>query len=147
MLAPLPPPPLAISWCALIRISVDTPPHSSESSTLGMSVPPRWLDCPRKGKVIGGEFKLLCAKKNVVVLSGKFLPFKTPLSSRYDKEIPEGNKFDIVMLLSYVEAMQLHMGLVIDLTKTDRFYDKRTLTEKGIGHYKLMCEGFVTLIH
>lgn len=71
----------------------------------------------------------------------KFLPFKTPLSSRYDCDIPEGNKFDIPMLLSYMEAMQLQMGLVIDLTKTDRFYDKRSLTEKGIGHYKLRCEG------
>ncbi len=47
------------------------------------------------------------------------------------------------MLLSYMDAMQLHMGLVIDLTKTDRFYDKRSLTEKGIGHYKLKCEGLV----
>lgn len=69
------------------------------------------------------------------------MPFKAPLSSRYDQDISEGNKFDIPMLLSYVEAMQLRMGLVIDLTKTDRFYDKRSLTELGIGHYKLMCEG------
>ena len=70
-----------------------------------------------------------------------FLPFKVPLSSRYDCDIPDSNKFDISMLLSYVEAMQLRMGLVIDLTKTDRFYDKRVLTEVGIGHYKLKCEG------
>ena len=51
------------------------------------------------------------------------------------------NKFDIPMLLSYVETMELRMGLVVDLTKTDRFYDKRDLTEVGIGHYKLKCEG------
>jgi len=45
------------------------------------------------------------------------------------------------MLLSSVECMQMRMGLVVDLTKTDRFYDKRMLTEIGIGHYKLKCEG------
>lgn len=71
------------------------------------------------------------------------MPFKAPLSSRYDQDIPEGNKFDIPMLLNYVEAMQLRVGLVVDLTKTDRFYDKRSLTELGIGHYKLKCEGYV----
>ena len=43
--------------------------------------------------------------------------------------------------MSYVEDMQLRMGLVVDLTKTDRYYDKRALTEVGIGHYKLKCEG------
>lgn len=74
-------------------------------------------------------------------LLGKFLPFKAPLSSRYDHDVSEGNRFDVTMLLSYVEAMQLRMGLVVDLTKTDRFYDKRSLTELGIGHYKLKCEG------
>ncbi len=72
---------------------------------------------------------------------GRFLPFKTPLSSRYDEDVPEANKFDISMLLSSVEGLQLRMGLVVDLTKTDRFYDKRALTEIGIGHYKLKCEG------
>lgn len=72
-------------------------------------------------------------------LQGKFIPFKAPLSSRYDQYIPEGDKFDIPMLLSYVEAMGLKMGLVVDLTKTDRFYDKRNLA--SIGHYKLKCEG------
>ena len=75
------------------------------------------------------------------IFAGKFFPFKAPLSSRYDQDIPEGNRFDIPMLLGYVEAMQLRMGLVIDLTKTDRFYDKRSLTELGIGHFKLKCEG------
>lgn len=46
------------------------------------------------------------------------------------------------MLVMYVEAMQLRMGLVIDLTKTGRYYDKRELVDhRNIGHYKLQCEG------
>ena len=77
------------------------------------------------------------------LLSGKFLPFKTPLSSRYDPELPEDARFNIDMIVSYVEAKQLRMGLVVDLTKTDRFYDKQTLLDRSIGYHKLQCEGFV----
>ena len=74
--------------------------------------------------------------------SGKFLPFKTPLSSQYDGEVPEEDRFGVPMLVMYVEAMQLRMGLVIDLTKTGRYYDKRELVDqRNIGHYKLKCEG------
>ncbi len=48
------------------------------------------------------------------------------------------------MLVLYTEGQGQRLGLVIDLTKTDRYYDKRTLTdERGIGHYKLQCEGWV----
>ena len=72
---------------------------------------------------------------------GKFVPFKVPLSSQYDQYIPDGDKFDIPMFLEYMKTLQLHVGLVVDLTKTDRFYDKRSLAEAGIGHYKLKCEG------
>ncbi len=73
--------------------------------------------------------------------SGKFLPFKTPLGPRYDQEIPEDRRFTVEMLVSYIEAMGCRMGLVVDLTKTDRFYDKRKLVDRHIGHYKLKCEG------
>ena len=78
----------------------------------------------------------------VLLTVGKFLPFKTPLSSQYDAEVPEENRFGVPMLIMYMEAMHLRMGLVVDLTKTDRYYDKRELTnERNIGHYKLQCEG------
>ena len=38
-----------------------------------MAVPPRWLHCPRKGSLV----------------ASKFLPMKTPLDSKYDKDVPE----------------------------------------------------------
>ncbi len=75
------------------------------------------------------------------LFSEKFLPFKTPLSSRYDPELPEDARFNIDMIVSYVESKQLRMGLVVDLTKTDRFYDKQTLLDRSIGYHKLQCEG------
>ena len=75
------------------------------------------------------------------ILSGKFLPFKTPLSSRYDPDLPEDARFNIDMIVNWVEGRQLRMGLVVDLTKTDRFYDKQTLLDRSIGYHKLQCEG------
>ena len=74
---------------------------------------------------------------------GKFLPFKTPLDSRYDSQLLEGDRFQIKMLADSVTAKQLKMGLVIDLTKTNRFYDKAEVVELQIVHYKLKCEGYV----
>ena len=71
------------------------------------------------------------------------MPFKTPLSSRYDGDIPEEDRFNIDMIVTFVEGKQLRMGLVVDLTKTDRFYDKRTLSQHNIGYHKLQCEGYV----
>lgn len=72
---------------------------------------------------------------------GKFLPFKTPLGSRYDQLVPEDRRFNVEMLVAYMEALERRMGMVIDLTKTDRFYDKQELADRHIGHYKLKCEG------
>lgn len=86
-----------------------------------MSIPERWLNCPRKGKTV----------------AGKFLPFKTPLSERYNDQVPEENRFPLSMLLD-----SQPIGLVIDLTKTDRYYDKQEVLSKGIGYHKLLCEGY-----
>ena len=37
----------------------------------------------------------------------------------------------------------MRLGLVIDLTKTSRFYDKREVEKAGIKHVKMQCEGSV----
>ena len=50
--------------------------------------------------------------------AGRFLAFKTPLSSEYDRELKEEHRFHVSMLISYVEAAQQRMGLVVDLTVT-----------------------------
>ena len=77
----------------------------------------------------------------LVRTAGRFLAFKTPLSSEYDRELKEEHRFHVSMLISYVEAAQQRMGLVVDLTKTDRYYDKRELLQHSIGHHKIICEG------
>lgn len=90
-----------------------------------MSVPPRWLNCPRKSQII----------------AEKFLAFKTPLGPRYDEEIPEANRFQLPMLFAYLQSLQMRLGLIIDLTNTSRFYNKTVVEETGIRHTKMQLKG------
>ena len=69
----------------------------------------------------------------------KFLAFKTPLSNQYD--VPDESIFSPLMLISYYKKPPEKLGLIIDLTKTDRFYDKKEIKQADIGYYKLQCEG------
>ena len=40
----------------------------------------------------------------------------------------------------------MKLGLIIDLTNTNRFYDKAEVENRGIGHVKLRCQGLVKMI-
>ncbi|XP_064652771.1 mRNA-capping enzyme-like [Lineus longissimus] len=95
------------------------------ASGKALPIPPRWLDCPRKGSLV----------------AAKFLPFKTLLDSRYDDQIPEANRFDVDMFFLSMSAAKLRIGLIIDLTNTTRFYDKRRIEGKECRYLKLQCRG------
>lgn len=90
-----------------------------------MAVPDRWLKCPRKGQLI----------------AEKFLPFKTPLSSHYDAQVPEENRFYLQMIFAYVQSKQRKVGLIVDLTNTSRFYDKTEVEKQEAKYVKLQCRG------
>lgn len=90
-----------------------------------MSVPPRWLNCPRKSQII----------------AEKFLAFKTPLGPRYDEVIPEANRFDLPMLFAYLQSLKMRLGLIVDLTNTNGYYDKKDVEETGIRHKKMRLKG------
>ncbi|XP_001602117.1 mRNA-capping enzyme-like [Nasonia vitripennis] len=88
-------------------------------------IPPRWLHCPRKS----------------TKLIHKFLAFKTPLSSDFDSQVPEGCRFSVEMLVASLKSKRLKMGLWIDLTNTNRFYDKNEIERNGMRYLKLPCRG------
>nr|XP_002130836.2 mRNA-capping enzyme-like [Ciona intestinalis] len=90
-----------------------------------MSLPPRWLHCPRKGNLV----------------AGLFLPFKTPLGPKYNKDVPEECRFNPDMLFMYLTSLKVTMSVTIDLTNTDRFYNKNVFKDKGIIHQKISCRG------
>jgi len=89
-------------------------------------VPPGWLKCPRKSAGLVG---------------GKFLAFKTPLSERFDEQVPPEFRFSPSMLFSSMKSYKQKIGLWIDLTKTDRFYNKSIVEENECTYVKLKCEG------
>ena len=98
------------------------------------------LRAPSRGQKYGA----LPIVINVMItysLPGKFLPFKTPLGPNYNRQIPEENRFDLQMLFSYLDGHKTKMGLMVDLTNTNRFYDKQIVETKGAKHFKLQCRG------
>ncbi|RDD38378.1 mRNA-capping enzyme [Trichoplax sp. H2] len=97
----------------------------STSDKFSLPIPPRWLKCPRRGNVV----------------AGKFLPFKVPLDSRYNDQIPIEDRFDINMLFQFTNAYKINLGLIIDLTNTDRFYSKSEVESNNAGYLKLRLKG------
>lgn len=93
--------------------------------------PPRWLNCPRRGSII----------------HDLFVPFKTPLDSRYDSVVPPEKRFPPSWFISACRDTRndrnepIRIGLWIDLTYTSRFYDKSEVTDESIEYVKLACRG------
>ena len=115
-------------------------------------LPPRWLKCPRKSvTLIGNRYvkfqKQLhwnCGCTNVLTrwwFISRFLAFKTPLDERFNDQIPPEHRFTPDMLFQSMKAHKVKIGLVIDLTNTERFYDKKLMEENECKYVKLSCRG------
>ncbi|ERE67092.1 mRNA-capping enzyme [Cricetulus griseus] len=89
------------------------------------NIPPRWLNCPRRGQLV----------------AGRFLPLKTMLGPRYDSQVAEENRFHPSMLSNYLKSLKVKMSLLVDLTNTSRFYDGNDIEKEGIKYIKLQCKG------
>lgn len=88
--------------------------------------PPGWLKCPRK---------------SVELIGGKFLAFKTPLSQRFDDQVPPEYRFTPSMLFNTMKSYKVKIGMWIDLTKTKRFYSESEVEEHDCKYVKLKCDG------
>ena len=87
--------------------------------------PPRWLKCPRKSGII----------------RDKFIAFKTFLDEKFRNQVPVEDCFDFSMLNSYVKGNSKELGLIIDLTNTNRFYNAEIVEKGGVRYCKLKCRG------
>ncbi|XP_033726963.1 mRNA-capping enzyme-like isoform X2 [Pecten maximus] len=84
----------------------------------------------------------LSPERNTYTLYTKFLPFKTMLDDKYDEQIPEYSRFSPDLLFASLKNMKLKMGLLIDLTNTNRFYNKDEIEKNHDCKYvKLQCRG------
>jgi len=89
-------------------------------------VPERWRDYHPIGKVVSGS---------------RFLPFKTPLRPEILIQLVDEEHFNIEQLQSKVTEMGHRLGLIIDLTDTDRYYDPMDFHDLLIPHYKINFPG------
>nr|CDS26286.1 mrna capping enzyme [Hymenolepis microstoma] len=86
--------------------------------------PPRWLKCPPVGDV----------------LLDLFIPCKTPLDHKYTDFITdEDDIFNPDCLFEAVKPYQL--GMIVDLTKSNRFYKRDEIENHGCKYVKIACKG------
>lgn len=89
-------------------------------------IPNRWLYCPRKSESL---------------IADKFLAFKTPLKDSFESQMPIECCFPPSMLFQVMKTYRVKIGLWIDLTNTNRFYDRREIEDNDCQYVKLQCRG------
>ncbi|XP_029849545.2 RNA/RNP complex-1-interacting phosphatase [Ixodes scapularis] len=90
--------------------------------TRSKAVPDRWLDYHTVGGIIPGT---------------RFISFKVPLQESICSRLPTEARFTPSDLLQRVYGL----GLIIDLTCTNRYYDRDFILRNGIYHAKIVCAG------
>ncbi|KAH8040347.1 hypothetical protein HPB51_010127 [Rhipicephalus microplus] len=85
------------------------------------AVPDRWPNYTDHGDVVPGT---------------RFVAFKAPLHVAICSALPD-KRFTPERLLEKVQSL----GLVIDLTNTDRYYDPQSIVSRGVAHANIMCPG------
>lgn len=86
------------------------------------SIPDRWLAYKPIGERIPGT---------------KFIAFKVPLKEGVVKGLPQNERFTTQALMESLP----NLGLVIDLTNTDRYYNRQDFLGQGILYEKIFCRG------
>jgi mRNA-capping enzyme len=74
-----------------------------------MFLPFQWLHCPQKSTII----------------MDRFIACKIPLDHQYNKLLKESQRWTCEMLIESVQSLNKKLGLVINLTNTERFYDSK----------------------
>lgn len=88
-------------------------------------LPPGWLDCPPCGQEIS------C-----------MVPSKVPLGEFFNDYIAPGKRYSFRQVLQKQRVQgRKALGLVIDLTNTDRYYSVQDVKKEGIKHVKIRCKG------
>uniref|UniRef100_A0A1B6M954 Tyrosine specific protein phosphatases domain-containing protein n=1 Tax=Graphocephala atropunctata TaxID=36148 RepID=A0A1B6M954_9HEMI len=87
-------------------------------------IPDRWRDYKPMGTVIPGT---------------RFVACKVPLKETILRRLPESERFGTADLKKALPKL----GLVIDLTNTDRYYSITDFTKENIDYEKIFCPGHV----
>ncbi|TKR65045.1 hypothetical protein L596_025508 [Steinernema carpocapsae] len=75
-----------------------------------------------------------------VIPETRFIVFKTPLSDELSRsKIHKTQRFNVPALFRKVAEMNQELGLVIDLTNSDRYYDPNDIEGMMVEYEKLFC--------
>lgn len=100
---------------------------ASECAKKNQSKPPdRWSSYSKIGEFVHGT---------------RIIPVKVPLHEKYLEDLPKNQKFTVGELVQTMKSKGLKIGLVIDLTNTNKHYSVDELEDHGILHCKLMVVG------
>ncbi|KAL6528655.1 hypothetical protein OROMI_029300 [Orobanche minor] len=83
-----------------------------------------WLDCPASGQEIG------C-----------LIPSKVPLGESFNDDIIPGRRYSFRQVIHQQRVSERKLGLVIDLTNSNRYYNLNEWKKEGIKHVKIACKG------
>uniref|UniRef100_A0A8R1DN25 TYR_PHOSPHATASE_2 domain-containing protein n=1 Tax=Caenorhabditis japonica TaxID=281687 RepID=A0A8R1DN25_CAEJA len=76
-----------------------------------------------------------------VIPRTRFIVFKTPINSTLSTKIHKDQRFTTTDLFRQLAERGQHLGLVVDLTDTDKFYDKKDITGMCVQYEKINCPG------
>lgn len=100
--------------------------EKKRKSGSGGGIPDRWLD------YLG---------VNSWVENTRFIAFKCPLKPEMQKHLNDDRRFTLGDLVERLDDCGKELGLLIDLTNTDRYYKSTDITDAQIEYYKLMTPG------
>lgn len=95
----------------------------------GKKIPDRWLNYDPVGRDLEGT---------------RFVPFKTPLDRSFFNgkfELTEDDHFDVERIVALARRAGKNIGMVVDLTNTDRYYNKAEWADHDIRYVKMNCPG------
>ncbi|WVZ78759.1 hypothetical protein U9M48_026415 [Paspalum notatum var. saurae] len=86
--------------------------------------PQGWLECPAFGEPIDN-----------------IIPSKVPLDETFNESVPPGKRYSSKQVLNKQRKAGREIGLVIDLTNTNRYYSPSEWTNQCIKYVKIPCKG------
>lgn len=88
-------------------------------------LPPGWLGCPN------------IAHHDI----GFIVASKVPLGESFNDCIAPGSRYAFRQVFHHVRVKGIKLGMVVDLTNTDRYYSTSELKKEGLKYLKIRCQG------
>ncbi|KAH9608157.1 hypothetical protein KSS87_015409 [Heliosperma pusillum] len=102
----------------------DEGPHMKKLKYDRNKLPPGWVECPNFGTEIAS-----------------IVPSKVPLDESFNDCIPPGKRYAFRQVFHMSRVKNFKIGMVVDLTNTDRYYSTSDFKKEGIKYMKIRCQG------